>query len=270
MTPTTFNSDLVDTLLGLTTVVAEQGDVKAAVEANHDDNQWWPGYVADWRVRMAVAGWSTRVSYAMVDTYANVVKTADAHGWDALIGMDDSELASLIRPLGLAEARIRYLRSLQAFLSEPDAAGGDVLTMPATQLITNFAARVDGASFKVAQCAALYARGYHCGIMPVDSGMVTRLAPCLGLTLDRGPAAHERMRCLLENCVTADPTPYRDLIDSYGYRVTIPGHAAPSWWLHLVLIYFKRLYLNRPVSARLCPLRPVCPHVLDCDHLRRE
>ena len=48
-------------------------DVRAAVEANHDDNRWWPASVPDWRVRMTVAGWSTRVSYAMVSTYAGVV-----------------------------------------------------------------------------------------------------------------------------------------------------------------------------------------------------
>lgn len=270
MTPTTFTPELAETLLGFTTVVARQDDVKAAVEVNHDDNRWWPTYVADWRVRMAVAGWSTRVSYAMIDTYANVVKTADACGWDDLVAMGDSELGALVRPLGLTETRIRYLRSLQAFLSDPDAVGGDVLTMPARRLIANFAARVDGASFKVAQCAALYARGYHCGIIPIDSGMVTRLAPCIGITLDAGPVAHEQMRCLLETCATAGAAAYRDLITGHGDRITVPDDAAPTWWLHLVLIYFKRHYLNRPVSTRLCSLRPVCPQVLDCDHPPRR
>jgi hypothetical protein len=35
---------------------AGQPDVRAAVEANHDDNRWWPRSVSDWRVRMTVAG----------------------------------------------------------------------------------------------------------------------------------------------------------------------------------------------------------------------
>ncbi|MCW2945393.1 MAG: hypothetical protein JWR24_2110 [Actinoallomurus sp.] len=270
MTPTTFTAGLADTLLGFATVAARQNDVKAAVEANHDDNRWWPRYVADRRVRMAVAGWSTRVSYAMIDTYAGVVKTADACGWDTLTGMSDAELADLVRPLGLAEARIRYLRSLQAFLTNPDVIGGDLLTVPAGRLISNFAARVDGAAFKVAQCAALYARGYHCGIIPVDSGMITLLAPCLGITLEPGPAAHERMRLLLESCAVADAEAYGDLVAGHGYQVTIPGGAAPTWWLHLVLIYFKRFYLNRPTNPRLCTLRPVCSQVLDCDHLAKD
>ena len=39
----------------------------------------------------------------------------------------------------------------------------------------------------------------------------------------------------------------------------------PTWWMHLVLIYFKRLYLNRP-SKRLCLRRPMCIDVIDCSH----
>lgn len=173
--PTVFTAELADRLLSFTAVAAAQADVKAAVEANHDENRWWPTRITDWRMRMAVAGWSSRVSYTMIGTYAAVVKTASAHGWDALTNMSDAELAAFVTPLGLITARIRYLRSLAEFLADP---GGDPLTMPAGQLIASLAARVNGASFKVAQCAALYARGYHCGIIPVDSGMVRRLAPC--------------------------------------------------------------------------------------------
>ena len=63
---------------------AAQPDVRAAVEANHDDNRWWPRSVSDWRVRMAVAGWSTRVSYSMIETYSSVVAHADSLGWGGL------------------------------------------------------------------------------------------------------------------------------------------------------------------------------------------
>ena len=43
----------------------------------------------------------------------------------------------------------------------------------------------------------------------------------------------------------------------------IPEDADPTWFVHLVLIYFKRLYLNRP-GPRLCQLRPACQAFLDC------
>ncbi|MEQ4716040.1 hypothetical protein [Nonomuraea sp. B19D2] len=55
-----------------------------AVQVDHDNNQWWPLHVDDWRIRMLVARWSTRVSHAMIDVYADMVKKADAYGWDAL------------------------------------------------------------------------------------------------------------------------------------------------------------------------------------------
>lgn len=40
--------------------VATLPEVRAAVEANHDDNKWWPTSVEDPRTRMLVAGCSTR------------------------------------------------------------------------------------------------------------------------------------------------------------------------------------------------------------------
>ncbi|MEV1005028.1 hypothetical protein [Nonomuraea sp. NPDC050202] len=263
-------SELAPRLYGLVSVVSAQEEVKAAVEANHDNNQWWPLHVDDWRIRMLVAGWSTRVSYAMVDVYAEVVKKADAYGWDALIGFQDSEVVELVRPLGLVDARVRYLRSLETFVAASEVRGRRPLAMPVGEFIEDFVAEVNGASYKVAQCAALYARGYHCGIIPVDSGMVGKLAPLLGIQVGGGTFAHERMRLLLEACAAADASRYRDLVTARGYRVTIPDQVTPRWWLHLVLIYFKRLFLNPPASPRVCANRPVCSAVLDCDHSPRR
>ncbi len=261
---TAFSGGLAARINALVAVAAAQPDVKASVEANHDDNRWWPLFVSDWRIRMAVAGWSSRVSYSMIGTYASVVKTADAYGWDQLTEMDDTRLAAVVRPLGLTEARIRYLRSLQDFLLDRPSAA--LLTMPAEKFIAEFAAHVSGASFKIAQCAALYARGYHCGIIPIDSGMVTLLAPLLGIRLDTGAKGHERMRSLMEACAAANADDYQNLIDRHHYAITIPDDATPTWWMHLVLIYFKRHYLNQPTSPRLCGQRPVCPELLDCPH----
>jgi hypothetical protein len=255
-------------MYGLTRRVSALPEIKAAVEANHDENRWWPMTVADPRLRMVVAGWSTRVSYAMIDTYARVVADADALGFDELTGLRDKDLAELTRPLGLVSARVGYLRSLAMFLEqlandEVDPFGCDIDT-----LIRRFAAEVSHASFKVAQCAVLYSRGYHCGVIPVDSGMVSKLAPTLGLQPPAGPVAHEWMRHLLEEAVRDRAADYLRLIEDADYAVTVPADAGPSWWVHLVLIYFKRLFLNRP-NPRLCRQRPVCAGVLDCQHAAR-
>jgi hypothetical protein len=135
--------------------------------------------------------------------------------------------------------------------------------MQAEDLIHLFAARVRGAGYKVAQCATLYARGYHCGIIPVDSGMVSRLAPFLGIRLRPGPGAHEQLRRQLETVADAMASQYKELAARLGYQVHIPEDANPTWFVHLVLIYFKRLYLNHP-GPRLCPRRPACNGFLDC------
>ncbi|MGX9225926.1 hypothetical protein ACWV95_05540 [Streptomyces albus] len=91
-------------------------DVRTEVEANHDENTWWPTTITDPRVRMLAAGWSTRVSYRMVTTYAGVIRAADALGFDVLVTASDAELAELVRPLGLMQTRIDYLRSLAELL----------------------------------------------------------------------------------------------------------------------------------------------------------
>jgi hypothetical protein len=242
-------------------------DLRAEVEANHDNNRWWPTSITDPRVRMLAAGWSTRVSYRMVDIYSMVIQSADALGFDTLVGSTEGELADLVRPLGLARTRIGYLRSLAELLQGWSKVGTDPLLPSADQdeLITDFAHRVRGASYKVAQCALLTARGYHCGIIPVDSGMVSKLAPALGIDLPSGAVAHERMRHVLEAAVHARPDDFRALAAQHGHQVTIPEDAEPTWWVHLTLIYFKRLYLNGP-SPRLCARRPLCAEVVGCAH----
>jgi hypothetical protein len=242
--------------------IAALPEVRAAVEANHDDNRWWPTSIADPRIRMLVAGCSTRISYSVVDAYARVVAETNALGFEELVALDDGEVAHLVRPLGLPSARIGYFRSLTRFITcEQD----DILVSEPDRIIHRFAAQVHYASFKVAQCAVLYARGYHCGIIPVDSGMVTRLGPVLGVALPRTPMAHETLRALLQRCVTDRAQDYHELIDQIGYQISIPTDAEPTWWMHLVLIYFKRLHLNRP-GTRLCPRRPICINVIDCSH----
>lgn len=265
MLTTELTPELAASVYGAVRRISALADVKAAVEANHDENRWWPTTVADPRMRMAVAGWSTRVSYAMVDTYARVVNHADALGFEKLADSTNADLARLVGPLGLVTARIGYLRSLSRFLEDLAAEGLDPLGCDTDALIGQFASKVSYASYKVAQCAVLYSRGYHCGIIPVDSGMVTKLAPALGIHLPSGAVAHERMRALLQACLHDRATDYRRLVGEHGYAVSVPADAAPSWWLHLVLIYFKRLHLNRP-GPRLCPRRPLCDQIIDCGH----
>lgn len=260
---TVFNPELSQRVLEVTSAAAALPQVRAQVEANHDQNRWWPTTITDPRTRILAAGWSTRVSYTMIDTYARVIAHVDALGFDRLTAASDEQISDWARPLGLPAARVTYLRSLTAFLSRLEDEGTDIRSGDANTIISRFAGEVTQASFKVAQCAVLYARGYHCGIIPVDSGMVTKLAPALGIHLPSGPIAHERMRLLLQECVADRTADYRSLAAEQA--VTIPNAATPTWWAHLTLIYFKRLFLNRPTPRR-CARLPVCPQLVDCPH----
>lgn len=226
-------------------------DVRSEVYANHDNNRWWPLYVADWRLRILLAGWSTRVSYSMVASYAGVVRRCNELGFDTIRNFSKDSLADLVKPLGLFNSRWTYYKSACFFIdrignkSALDQINNDIL-------IDRFQSSVDGAGYKVAQCAVLYAKGYHCGIIPVDSGMVEMLAPCFGEPLPSGAVAHERIRNALEEFVRANEALCRKLISEHGYdRLTIPDDSPPTWWAHLVLIYYKRLYWNRNKSSIL-------------------
>lgn len=229
--------------------------VRNEVLKNHDNNLWWPLDVTDWRLRMVVAGWSSRISYNMIATYRRVVSNVNLEGYDTLVHMSAPELQNLIGSLGLFESRRQYLSSLQSFLDSMTQRGISVIDLPADELIRLIAQEVKGANFKVAQCAALYAKGYHCGIFPVDSGMKDMLGPCLGLRLPSGPFAHEVMRQHIEKLVNGMPHELVSLAKQSGYtELNIPQNQAPMWWAHLVLIYFKRIFCNKKEPS-VCPLR---------------
>jgi hypothetical protein len=258
-----FTSSLSDRIFDFASVAAGDPAVKRAVEDNHDDNRWWPSYIEDWRLRMLVAGWSSRVSYNMINTYRAVIEDSRSTGYDALCRSSDHELRRILHPIGLTGARIGYLRSLSDYISVLESEHRDPFAWSADDFIEDFAHRVKYAGYKVAQCAVLYARGYHSGIIPVDSGMVAKLAPCLGISLPNSPIAHEIMRKFLQSCVTERQDDYMNAVAANDYKVNIPCGVLPTWWFHLILIYFKRIYCNRP-SPRLCPRRPVCIQVVDC------
>jgi endonuclease III-like uncharacterized protein len=229
--------------------------VKAEVFRNHDDNQWWPLAVSDWRLRLVIAGWSTRVSYHMISTYRGVVEKANNLGYDQLCTLPDDEIEQVVASIGLARTRCTYFRSVQSFLQQSELTLEALHASKNDVLIEQFAANVTGAGYKVAQCAILYAKGYHCGIFPVDSGMKDMLGPCLGLSLPRTPIAHEIMRQHLEGLLQTHASSYLQLARELEYgTLALPHDSAPVWWAHLVLIYFKRQFCNVH-HPHLCPLR---------------
>ncbi|MFC4118199.1 hypothetical protein [Nonomuraea zeae] len=95
-------SDLAPRLYDLVSVVSAHQKVKTAVEANHDNSQWWPQHVDDWRVRMLVAGRSTRAyagaAAAAGADRAGVGRTAGGAIDHALGGSREPEFAAATDP----------------------------------------------------------------------------------------------------------------------------------------------------------------------------
>lgn len=234
-------------LLDALTSAAYHPEVLAEVEKNYYENRWWPLSVTDMNLRMLVAGWSTRISYSHIRTYAQVVEKVNAIGWQALCAMEDAEVRELVRAIGLPDARLRYLRSLQSFLNDPYTQR-ELVEGDHNQIISEFAREVDGAGFKIAQCAVLYARGYHCGIFPVDSGMVDMLSPLYPALLPSGARAHDVLRIWLEDLIAALRDDILMLADEVGFNLALPNGCLPTWWAHLLLIYYKRVVWNRRIS----------------------
>jgi hypothetical protein len=228
-------------LAALRECIAAPG-VAAEVTKNYSDNLWWPVDMPDWRKRMLIAGWSTRVSYAHIQHYQNVTSNVRSMTWNEIVALSDDELVGLVRPIGLPSARITYLRSLAPYLDGISEC--DYLRRDNTPLIEEFAHAVNGAGYKVAQCAVLYTKGYHCGIIPIDSGMVAMLAPIVPDRLPSGAAAHEVVRRWIEALVAEVQSEIRTVAATAGFRDLI-AEGLPTWWVHLVLIYYKRLYWNR-------------------------
>ena len=179
-------------------ICSQQENVSVEVIKNYENNLWWPKYVSDWRLRMVIAGWSTRVSYNMIEKFKTIVSTINRTGYDKLIQFSKDDLRNLIPALGLYSTRYDFLHSLNDFIISNSLTMEKIVNVSHNSLINQISDQVKGASYKVAQCAVLYAKGYNCGIFPVDSGMKDILGPCLGLRLPKGSKAHEIMRKIFE------------------------------------------------------------------------
>jgi endonuclease III len=138
------------------------------------------------------------------------------------------------------------------FIDEALTTGCEVLKLPNDQLIDLIAKGVSGVGYKVAQCCVLYAKGYHCGVIPLDSGMRDKLSLCIGLAVPKTPVGHEFMRKKLERMV-AEIDCYEIAVKTGYQQLKLPQDRPLTWWTHLVLIYYKRLYCNHPKPP--CPLR---------------
>lgn len=234
-------------------VCASQKVAKTEVLRNHNDNLWWPLSIEDWRLRMLVAGLSTRISYRMIETFQKVVNDLNAYGYETIALVSETKFRELVKPIGLTDMRVDFWRSMVKFIEYLEKHNIDIKSMENDNLIYLIQDQVYGASYKVAQCCALYVRGYYCGIMPVDSGMLDLLCPAIGLPAPNSPYGYEVIRKQLEALTASTDCRKIALEEGYG-SLLLPNDKPLTWWAHLVLVYYKRFYSRKKDPAGF-PLR---------------
>jgi hypothetical protein len=224
---------------------------------NYWENRWWPLSVDDWRLRMLFAGLSTRVSYQSIKTYQSVRNRLAKLGFEQLSLLSEDAFKSLVHPLGLSKTRWDYWQSVKEFsfkYSDTKQEPHELRKLSNDVFIELIKNQIHGAGYKVAQCCVLYIRGYHCGVIPIDSGLKDLLGPCLGFNTKKSAIGNEIMRKHVEEL--AKGLDFQALWKKTGYPVIANSwkrNLVNTWWVHLVLIYFKRRFCNLK-NASNCPL----------------
>jgi len=235
------------------TICASQEQVREEVLKNHEDNMWWPRSIKDWRIRFLVAGVSARINYRMIKTYQRVIEKLKRYSYETIASMRKEEFVSIIKPLGLTNLRVKFWQSTIKFIEKVEEGKIKISDFSNDELICLIRKEVEGADYHLAQCCALYLRCYYCGIIPVDSGMIRFLAPCLGFPLPKGSYAYEILRKELEEL--SSKIDCLKIANTTGYQsIIFPKNKPLTWWMHLVLIYYKRAFCNKH-NPNLCPLR---------------
>ena len=163
--------------------------------------------------------------------------------------MSDEKLVEIVKPLGLIKSRVTFLKSMIEFIKKYYEKI-DYLTNE--ELIDLIAKEVKGASYKVGECCTLYLRGYYCGVIPVDSGMKDIQLPCMGFEYIKNSKGNKILSEQLKEIIERND--FREIIEKNGYsNLNIENVENPTWLIHLILIYYKRLYCNKK-NPKCCKL----------------
>ena len=92
-------------------ICSSQTEVKEDVFKNHDNNMWWPLEITDYRLRLLIAGLSTRISYNMIESYKKVINSLTKFTYEEIKKMTEEEIIKIIKPLGLSNTRYNYISS---------------------------------------------------------------------------------------------------------------------------------------------------------------
>ena len=236
----------VQKLIAVLKKIAHDEKVQSEVWKNFYNNLWWPSDVNDKKLRLIIAGLSTRISYSMIESYRKVIDAIVNLGYYNLSNLPENKIIEIIKPLGLSNTRLKYIKSMINFIEK----NKNLDQLKDEEFIKKINIEVNGASYKVAQCCLLYYKGYPCSIMPVDSGMKDVLLPCIGYDKQKQGVGHEIARLLLEEDVNSIDK--KEFIKNNGLNI---NEEEFNWWAHLSLIYYKRQHCNKKDAE--CPLHEI-------------
>ena len=91
-------------------LVSAQDDVRRDVAEKYWDNRWWPRQVRDWRLKILLAGLSTRVSYNAISTYQQVRDALLSRSFHDLASLSKAEFQAIVAPVGPETLSCRLVR----------------------------------------------------------------------------------------------------------------------------------------------------------------
>lgn len=209
--------------------------VYARLHAHFGAQDWWPAQ-SPFEV-MVGAILTQNTAWRNVERAIAALRAADALAVRAILGMDEAELAQLIRPAGYFRVKARRLRALCAFLAAQGVAedpgqlgrGRDPAALRRELLA------VHGVGEETADAILLYA--LDAAVLVVDA-YTRRIGERLGLLPEKASYGE------IQSAIAAE----------------IPADLAVLNELHALLVQLGKEHCRPHPRCEPCPLRSLCPH----------
>jgi len=79
--------------------ISKNKKVQEEVFKNFENNLWWPSAVKDKKMRLIIAGLSTRVSYAMINSYIKVIRQLENLDYYEFLALGHNKVTEILKPL---------------------------------------------------------------------------------------------------------------------------------------------------------------------------
>ena len=205
------------------------------LHAHFGAQDWWPAQ-SPFEV-MVGAILTQNTAWRNVELAIAALRAADALAVRAILGMDEADLAQLIRPAGYFRLKARRLRALCAFLAAQGVAedpgqlgrGQDPVALRRDLLA------VHGVGEETADAILLYA--LDAAVLVVDA-YTRRIGKRLGLLPEKASYGE------IQSTIAAE----------------IPADLAVLNELHALLVQLGKEHCRPRPRCELCPLLSLCPH----------